>query len=452
MSLAQARRSVERFGAVNTLIVVWLLCLHIPFAASELLAVPLLVGWSLARLFWPRWRRTRWKASTWAVLGVLAARAASFVLDIERYLDLLLPSYLFRISYYPAANPVLVRRLIFELVYRGVVYFTLLCALPYISPMTPLAIPVSVLALVVLPFSSMIFGSATVAVLAYETIKGVYARFLGIPDTIRALLDLRELCERQATTAEQYEARQRQFDIFSTNAGVSPAVEEVLPSHDQAWLDLAALSDADLRLVCQHLDFASSCSPVEDPRFSAVEPKMLAPSFVTIKHLLEASYIRRPSYTQHTSFIDVAYQLAGVVVHYSPLPVPSFLHHLGRPFQLVLVGHFFLTPWVVRYHLHPSQSSTFSSSSNLPILPEAHPFHRFTSLLPPFFLAAQEANVTSANAAQVLGAYLRMVEARERAESEEEKARERVLDEVLLWRERRELGERRREEVEQTVT
>ncbi|GAA6026912.1 hypothetical protein JCM8097_005957 [Rhodosporidiobolus ruineniae] len=458
MSLPHPLARLDRFGVVNSFLLSAVITPNLSFPVASAVATACLAAWSGARLALPRWRRYRWNRWTWVVVSVLGMRAARRLPAFQAGVDFLLPDRFFAVPSLGFAGEA-VRGVVFEGVWRGIVYFTLLRAGPALAPMAPIAIPVLAIAVVVLPFSLAAFIASTTAVLAYETTRALYLSLFPTSDLAAALLDFRRLAIEQFDAESVYLIRQHELDSLVANKVNLSDISPALFSLGQHWLRVLSLPSPALLALCKHYSFAASLSPTSDPRFSpssssssaetgeGIDPLLLLPSFTRLKSLLDAAYASRPAFTQDSSFLSATYQLVGLLIAWVP---PFSLLRSLRPLvrhrtprkQLAL--HLLLTPPLARYLLHPSTAffapSDFPPPSAPPETEDPDVFSAFLDALARYFRAAQRAGWRSETVAQVLGEWLPLEEARARAVRAEEGAHEAVLGAVLLWKERKEVA------------
>lgn len=262
----------------------------------------------------------------------------------------------------------------------------------------------------------------------------------------QALINFRGIAQHQLTTDELYRQTATRLDDISAREGVDLSdLEPTLRELRQPWLHLQGLADDELKAVCQALNQRHATSPVNDPRFSDVDAKLLLPTLGLLRRRLHGQYASRPAFMQDSSLLSVTYQIAGAVVRYL-LPIP-FLRHLAKPFRRELLGHLVLTPFIFRYLIHPSTQYYTAEEFYTPegarsCSPPPPALAAMLDALAPFFLAAQGARVRSGEAAEVLGAYLEAVERQGEAVRAEETSHQAVLDAVLFWWRRKEERER----------
>ncbi|GAA5890384.1 hypothetical protein JCM6882_008816 [Rhodosporidiobolus microsporus] len=432
MSVLRGWSYIQRYGLVNTFLTSSVFVMSAPFPLSDAVATACLVAWVGGRLFWGRWRAERWTAVTWVTLVVVGVRLACLFDGFAKVVDVVLPPSLF---YHPNFDipPEDLRYLVFRRAWQGVVFYTLLRALPALTPMAPLAVPVMFVGAIVLPLSLILFSTATTAVLCYELAKALVVFCFHPTDSNQVLLDFRELARRADASVEETLCLEQRLLVAGKDLDLDDLLHD-LRRLDEPWLQLTRLDDDALRELCHGLDFVSHILPVDDPRYADVDAKMLRPAFVYIKTLLNEAYTARPTFTQDATFLGVVYQLVGVLASILPLPL---LRHLRRPYRHELLAHFLLTPFLVRYLLDPSRAFFDPSDEIPPSLPGGH-FNELVSALPAFLKSAQAAKVRSDRAGQVLGTYLPLVEARRRAQRDEDRAHRAVLDAVLFWKGRKE--------------
>ncbi|GAA5845277.1 hypothetical protein JCM11251_006386 [Rhodosporidiobolus azoricus] len=429
---------IQRYGAINTFLTSSVFVMTCPFAVSDAVATSCLTAWTAGRLFWSRWRADRRKAATWVMLPVVAARLACLFSGSRRIIDNVVAPMLFNLPQFDIP-PEKLRDLVFQTAWRGIVYYTLLRALPAITPMAPLAVPVLFIGLIVLPLSLIVFSTATAAVLIHELVKALYIFCFHPTDSNQVLLDFRDLARRASASVEECCCLEDRLVIAAKDLDLDDLLVE-LRKLDEPWMQLTRLDDDALRELCRGLDHVTYILPVDDARFANVDAKMLRPAFVYIRTLLQEAYTSRPTYTQDATFLGVVYQVVGVLVS-TIFPFP-LLRHLRRPYRHQLLAHFLLTPFLVRYLLDPSRAFFDPSEEIPPSLPGGK-FDDLVSALPPFLARAQGAQIRSDRAGQVLGTYLPLVETRRRAVRDEERVNRAVLDAVLFWKRQK---ERKREE------
>jgi hypothetical protein len=321
---------------------------------------------------------------------------------------------------------------------------------------------VLVASLVILPLSLVVFGTTVPAVLVFETARAMFrlcwieSRYaetvfscsspffvkLTFPSRseTRALKHFADLAQQQYISDEQYHAAQKALEKTVVTEDVDfDALEPSLRELSQPWLDILHSSDTELFSACQYLSIEFCSSPLDNP-LADVDAKMTPPSLFLFRRLLHARFVHRPSYIRDSSLIGVSYELAGCAVRYL-LPFP-LIRHLSKPFRIELLAHLLLTPYITRYLLHPSNNIARRKGAGEPPSPLPAALSALLEAVPPFFLAAQGAQVRSGEASEVLSAYLEAVERQREAVRSEEKAHESVLDALLFRKGRKEELER----------
>ncbi|GAA6001050.1 hypothetical protein JCM10207_007389 [Rhodosporidiobolus poonsookiae] len=426
--------NAQRLGVVNSTLLGGLLVYTAPFAVSEAVAVGSLAVWLGVRLWRPAQRRRRvW--STAAMAGALLAKGASLVPGWSKA-----ASVAFTEHFLPRGdgrNAFRVR-LLAEVGWRGVVFFVLLRAIPVLAPMAPIALPVLVVGVIVLPLSLAAFSVSTFAVIAYELARTAYSRFVRT-DSIAAIHAFQQLIRQAEDSDDAWHTRQHRLAHVAGEVDLLP-LEPDLRDLEQPFLQLLKLSDDNLLELCRFLEFTTAPEaefpPAHDPRFASLDAKMLPPTYHRLKRLFTDAYTSRPSFTQDASFLGVSYQLAGVLVHYLPLPLPG-LAHLAHPPRPQLLAHLLLTPFLTRYLLHPSNRIFDPAYAPAPSR-ALDAFAKLNDRLPAYLGAAQAAGMRGEHAARVLEEWVGAAEARVRAVEREERASGAVLSAVLAWKARRE--------------
>ncbi|BGP14006.1 hypothetical protein JCM10213_005591 [Rhodosporidiobolus nylandii] len=435
-SLAQGWQDVHRYGIVNIGIFTPLLFrLAPPRVVDVVTTVSLAVfaGWRLLRPG-PNAQRRSWRA--WAALAVVMARTGSVLPAFSEAVDAVLPARLFHLPWVdlPAHQ---CRDLFFRYTWNALSFYTVALAPFTLESMAPIAIPVALVGLVILPLSLAAFSLSTCAVLLYELFRATKQYLFTTTSSTQAALAFRALARAQMASDSEYRTLDQQLGAAAAVVDVLD-LQPALRNLEKPWLQLSTLSDEQLLRLCRSLDSLSSgafgYAPSEDPRFELVDAKMLLPTFRWVKQALDVAYTTCPSFSQDASFLGVTYQLAGAILCYLPFPP---LQHLARPPRRHLLGHLLFTPFLMRYLLNPA--NRFLSRGDERVLPPSSgPFADFLDALPPFLLAAQAMSLTSEKTADVLGAYLTASQARARAVKAENAAHQAILDETLRWKNRTE--------------